>query len=343
MKILIANDGRHAHYYQRVALGNGLQSLGNDVAMWDRSTSNASAFDVFHSFEPDLFLGQSYNLDPATIKCIKNRPHLKVGLRVGDFKNDNPHILSIGQKEKRDLFELQDTTGQIKFVHIHYTPEGVEQTHSEYRQYGLNPVSLMMCADIHSYYHSQYDPALACDIGFVGGLWDYKAQVIKPYLFPLLQQWDTYKSKIFGNQPWYGVSQYCGLISDEKVKDLFASAKVCPNLSEPHAQQFGFDVNERIFKILCAGGFCVTDNVEGYKMFGDGVVIADSPQDFRETIQYFSKTSQGQNRALEISRKGHEFVMKNHTNIHRAADVLSYFGLSIPDNLDKVIEGVIGE
>lgn len=343
MRILIANDGLHAHYYQRVALGNGLQALGMDVAMWDRSTSNAPAFDVFHSFEPDLFLGQSYNLDPATIKCIKNRPHLKVGLRVGDFKNDNPHILSIGQKEKRNLFELQDATGQIKFVHIHYTPEGVEQTHSEYNQYGLKPVSLMMCADVQSYYHSQYDPTLSCDIGFVGGLWDYKAQVIKPYLFPLLNDYEMYKIKIFGNQPWYGVSQYCGLISDEKVKDLFASAKVCPNLSEPHAQQFGFDVNERIFKILCAGGFCVTDNVEGYKMFGDGVVIADSPQDFRETIQYFSKTSQGRNKALEISRKGHEFVMSNHTNIHRAEEVLGYFGVSIPENVDKVIKGVIGE
>lgn len=342
MKILIANDGLHAHYYQRVALGNGLQALGQDVAMWDRSKSSAPAFDIFRSFEPDCFLGQSYNLDEATIKCIKNRPHLKVGLRVGDFKNDNPHILSITPKEKRNLLELQESTGQVKFVHIHYTPEGVEQTHSEYNQYGLRPVSLMMCADIHSYYNAVYDPRLACDIGFVGGLWDYKGQVIKPYLFPLLEE-DQYKVKIFGNQPWHGVSKYCGVIGDEEVKNLFASALVCPNLSEPHAQEYGFDVNERIFKILCAKGFCVSDDVEGYNMFGDGIVIAKSPLDFRETIQYYTKTSKGMAEALEIASIGHEFVMKNHTNIHRASEVLSYFGRTIPSDLNKVIKGVIGE
>jgi hypothetical protein len=342
VKILIQNDGLHAHYYQRVALGNGLQSLGHDVAMWDTSKSGSSAFDIFHSYEPDLFLGQSYNLTPAIVKCIKHRPHLKVGLRVGDFKNDNPHILSIERKEKETLLELQESTGQVKFVHIHYTPEGVEQTHSEYKQYGLNPVSLMMSADIHSYYHSKYDKALRCDIGFVGGLWDYKAQVIKPYLFPLLED-NQFKAKIFGNQPWYGVSQYCGLISDDRVKDLFASAGVCPNLSEPHAQEFGFDVNERIFKILCAGGFCLSDNVEGYKMFGDGIAIADSPKDFHEKMEYYTRDSSGIVENDIRSRMGHEFVMKNHTNIHRAAEVLSHFGLTVPSDLDKVIKGVIGE
>jgi spore maturation protein CgeB len=340
MRILIANDGLHAHYYQRMALANGLTALGEDVAFWDIST--CSAFDVFDNFQPDAFLGQSYNLDQSTIKCIMERPHLKVGLRVGDFKNDNPHILSIKKKEKNNLLELQESTGQVKFVHIHYTPEGVEQTHSEYGQYGLNPVSLMMCADVHSYYHSKYDKTLSCDIGFVGGFWPYKGQVITPYLFPLLEESRGYNVKIFGNQPWR-VNQYCGNIKDNKVKDLFASAQVCPNLSEPHAQEFGFDVNERIFKILCAGGFCLSDNVEGYKMFGDGIAIADSPKDFHEKIEYYTRDSSGIVENDIRSRMGHEFVMKNHTNIHRAADVISYFGHDIPDDLDKVIKGVIGE
>ena len=341
MKILIGNDGLHAHYYQRMSWANGLIALGHQVAFWEMSQNNA--FDVFHDFEPDAFLGQSYNLTPSIIKCIKNRPHLKVGLRVGDFKNENPHILSIGARERRDLFELQDSTGQVKFVHIHYTPEGVAETHSEYEQYGLRPVSLMMCADLQSYYHYKYDPTLDCDIGFVGGLWDYKARVIKPYLFTLLNKRKQYKAKIFGNQPWYGVSQYFGVIEDHEVKNLFASARVCPNLSEPHAQEFGFDVNERIFKILCAEGFCISDNVEGYKMFGDGIVIAETPQDFAETVQYYTKTSKGKAEAVNIARIGHNFVMKNHTNVHRAADIVSYFGWSNPDDLDKVILGVIDE
>ena len=181
----------------------------------------------------------------------------------------------------------------------------------------------MMCADIFTYRNSTFDPTLECDIGFIGGYWPYKGQVLDKYLLPLLHPLGEYSVKIFGNQPW-GVNQYCGLISDDDAKNLFASAKICPNLSEPHAQEFGIDLNERIFKVLYAGGFCITDNVEAYKMFGDGVVIAESPEDFKEKIDFYLQNTEDRN---EIAEKGNKFVADNHTSIHRIAEILDYFDL----------------
>ena len=140
-------------------------------------------------------------------------------------------------------------------------------------------------------------------------------------MFPLLDPVGKYRVKIFGNQPWH-VNQYCGMISDEKVKDLFLSAKICPNLSEPHAQEYGYDVNERIFKILYAGGFCISDNVEGYKMFEDGIVIADSPKDFEHKVEYYL---QNPGERIGIATKGHNFVKENHTGFHRVAQILEAF------------------
>ena len=137
----------------------------------------------------------------------------------------------------------------------------------------------------------------------------------------MLENVGEYNVKIFGNQSWY-VNQYCGLIKDHKVKDLFFNAKICPNLSEPHAQKFGFDVNERIFKVLCAGGFCISDNVEGYKMFGDGIVIADSPQDFREKIDYYLNDECAR---VSIASKGRDLVLKKHSNQVRALEILKEF------------------
>ena len=181
----------------------------------------------------------------------------------------------------------------------------------------------MMCADIITYNNSVFDPTLECDLGFVGGYWPYKGQVLDKYLLPLLHPIGKYNVKIFGNQPW-GVNQYCGLIADEDVKNLFASAKICPNLSEPHAQEFGIDLNERIFKVLYAGGFCIADNVEAYKMFGDGIVIAESPEDFKEKIDhYLNNTSE----RVDIAAKGYQYIINNHTSVHRAAEILNYFGL----------------
>ena len=157
---------------------------------------------------------------------------------------------------------------------------------------------------------------------------------------PLLEDADKYKTKIFGNQPW-PANQYCGLIADEDVKNLFVSAKICPNLSEPHAQKFGFDVNERIFKILYAGGFCISDNVASYKMFGDGIVVADSPTDFRDKIDHYLKKP---GERMDIALKGYQYVLENHTGFHRISQILQELGLdAIASNiLSKYKESVNG-
>ncbi len=336
MKILISNDGKHAHYFQRIAWANAFKNCGFEVGFWDINTN--SAYDVFDQFEPDLFLGQSYNLSEAIINCIKERPHLKVGLRAGDWgsqteeiDHDRFNILtwhnSVDYNKRAAIERLQLETGQISFVHIHYPKNAVKVTHNNFDSIGIKPISLMMCADTFEYSGSKFDEKLACDIGFVGGYWPYKAQVMNPYLRPLLHPLGKYKVKIFGNQPW-PVNQYCGLIDDADVKNLFRSAKVCPNLSEPHAQKYGFDVNERIFKILYAGGFCISDNVEAYKMFGDGIVVADSPEDFREKVEYYANTDEGTIDRSLIIKKGQDFVTENHTGFHRIATIMEAFGYS---------------
>ena len=328
MKILISSDGTHAHYYQRMAWANAFQACGIQTAVWDCKT--IPAFDVFDSFEPDLFLGQSYNLTPDVIKCIYERPHLKVGLRAGDWGDHGSsvdtsrfNVLFCSPKEIETLKKLKEETGQPEFVHIHYPENAISVTHNNFEKIGIRAVSLMMCADTMTYSNAKPDPTLKCDLGFVGGFWPYKGQVITPYLFPLLHPINKYKVKIFGNQRWL-VNQYCGVIADDKVKDLFVSAKICPNLSEPHAQEFGFDVNERIFKILCAGGFCISDNVEGYKdTFGDCVPIAENPEHFEQLVNYYLENPQ---ETCDISKRGSRLVLENHTGFHRIAEILKEFG-----------------
>ena len=329
MKILISNDGTHAHFFQRMSWLNAFKSCGFTVGMWD--CKNVPAFDVFDQFEPDIFLGQSYNLDEALIKCIYERPHLKVGLRAGDWGDHEKeidkskyNILFASEKEKHILKKLKDETGKPDFVHIHYEQKNIDITHSRFNEIGIDAKSIMMCADANTYGDAKYNPTLDCDIGFVGGYWPYKGLVIREYLFQLLECGNDYRIKIFGNQPW-PANQYCGYIDDEEVKDLFISAKICPNLSEPHAQKFGIDVNERIFKVLYAGGFCVSDYVESYKsLFGDGVVLCKSPEDFQAKIKFFLENDEER---MSIAKKGKSIVETNHTNFHRIATILGYFGL----------------
>lgn len=327
MKILISNDGRHAHYYQRMSWARAFSAVGHSCIFWDVKTANA--FDVFDKCEPDIFMGQAYNLDEATIKCIKERPHLRVGLRAGDWGDHEAevdkskyNILFCSQKEKDMLKRLKDETGKPDFVHIHYSQEAMSVTHNRFSNIGIRAESLMMCADTIEYGDAQYDPMFDCDIGFVGGYWPYKGLVIDKYLMPLLYPVGKYKVKIFGNQAW-PANQYCGLIEDKNVKTLFKSSKICPNLSEPHAQAFGFDVNERIFKVLYSGGFCVSDYVEGYNIFGDGIAMAKDPEEFKYLIdRYLENPEERKN----VASRGREIVIANHTGFDRASRIMDILG-----------------
>jgi len=327
MKILISSDGIHAHFYQRMAWARAFVKAGHYASLWDIKSVNA--FDVFDKFEPDIFMGQLYNLDEASIKCIKERPHMRVVLRAGDWGDHEAevdkskyNILFCSNKEKELLKRLKDETGKPDFIHIHYTPEAMVHTHNKFESIGINAESIMMCADTIEYANSEYDESLDCDIGFVGGYWPYKGIVIDKYLKPLLFPAGKYKVKIFGNQVW-DVNQYCGLLHDSNVKNLFKSAKICPNLSEPHAQKFGFDVNERIFKVLFSGGFCISDNVEGYKIFKDGIVIASDPEDFKSKIDFYLSNKDNRDAIIKIGRR---IVMENHTGFDRTAKIMKLLG-----------------
>ena len=45
---------------------------------------------------------------------------------------------------------------------------------------------------------------------------------------------------------------YLATSLDDIADYIYASAKICPNISEPHSLVFGFDVVERPFKIMSA-------------------------------------------------------------------------------------------
>ncbi len=157
---------------------------------WFWYCKNVTPLDVIDSFDPDVFLGQSYNLTSGLLKCIYERPHLKIGLRAGDWGSyqytPEDRVLYCSQQEVDILAKLKEQTGQPNFVHIHYPQDAVNQTHNKFREVGIEPISLMMCADTSDYEGAVVEDELKCDIGFVGGFWPYKGQVIEPYLFPLL-------------------------------------------------------------------------------------------------------------------------------------------------------------
>lgn len=331
MKILISIDNYFAHYYIRLAIARVLTIMGHQVVLWD--INKKPVYDAFDELEPDLFIGQTFNITKPIIECLAERPHCKVIMKASDYgavssmiDRDKYPVLIANEKEIDMVKELQEKTGKPNFVYVHYMKERMHGTHNYWKDnLGINYFSLMNAADITQYTNGTPKPEYDCDFCFVGGRWGYKSRTFDKWLIPLLSRDKNYRVKIFGNQAW-GVSQYCGFLPEEEVKHLFSSAKVCPNLSEPHSQDLGYDVIERPFKLLAAKACVLSDYVEDlYKLFPDGEIhFAKTPEEFVDKLDVLLSD---QKLRVESAMAGYENVLKHHTYFHRVRDIMLELGM----------------
>lgn len=338
LKILCRYDPSGPHYV-RSGWGKAFKAAGCDFRFW--VPDSKSAFDAFSDFEPDIFLGTTYDMDRALVKCITARPEMKVGLfasawgdRINDVDLAKYPIVVVSEQEKRVIEHLKQTTGKPDFVFIHVTPKFLEPTMGGWRSIGVEPLGILNAADIVDYRPATRLPELMCDVAFCGGYWGYKGRNLTDYIIPLCHPSTGLNVKIFGNKPW-PVHSYLGTIKDENVRHLFNSATVCPNVSEPHSTDLGWDIVERPFKVMSAGGFCISDYVEeAREIFKPSqLIMCETPQKFRDAVQWF--VEHPEERAPYI-KDGMEAVLKNHTYLDRVSMMLNNFTLE--EEAAKVME-----
>jgi len=307
--------------------GNALRAAEHDFVFW--RPEDKPTFDAFDEFNPDVFIGTTFDLTRSMVKCIQERPNLKVILKGSNWGEIDKEInkakfpvVTVTDTEKRIIEQLKKETGKPDFVFCHYHPNRVEQTMAGWREIGVEPLGIMNAADVIDYPFGERKEYLASDIAFVGGYWGYKARNLDQTIIPLCETVGKYNIKIWGNQPW-PVPQFLGFTNTEMVKDIYASAKICPSISEPHSNEFGFDVIERPFKILSAGGTLVGDHVSSLQ---HDVFPGIELPFFKKNcllVDYIEAVLQGEE---EIPQKDQDLarqrVFEEHTYFHRMAYLL---------------------
>lgn len=330
MKIL-CNYTPCGPHYVRSGWGRVFRALGHNFLFWNPQTK--SAFDVFSEFEPDVYIGTTYELDRAVYKNVASRPHMRVALYAsawgpyldGVDPTKYPVVVA-GEQEKATVERLKKETGRPDFVFIHAHGHWLEGTMSGWAATGVPYLGVLNAADTFLYLNPPRRPELACDVGFVGGYWGYKARNLDRFLLPLCHPSSGLSVKVFGNQPW-PVHQYLGRVDDFTAASLFPSAAVCPNVSEPHSTDLGWDVIERPFKVLCAGGVCVSDYVaEARDLFAEGELpMAKTPREFEDLVRTavdFPETS------ARLAAEGRKKVLAEHTYWDRVAQLWTGLGMA---------------
>ena len=324
MKILIQHEHNASHYIY-TGLQRAFISQGHECTFWD--TKSLAAFDIFDMFEPDIFIGQGYNLTRAIIKCIKERPNIKVLLKVGcwgpvckDVDTEKYPILLKTDEEIKSVEQVSDAVKNLTlFNYVH--PNRKDYLMGSWEGVVAKTIGLLPAADMNECEAGVFDPSLECEIGFTGGYWPYKGQNLDKYIIPMCYPVGKHNIKIFGNQPW-PVPQYMGAASNETVRNLFKSALICPNVSEPHANVFGFEVNERVFKLAASGAFFISDPIASLTediFTKNEAVVAKDPKDFYELIQEVIKNPEIREKHIHACQ---DTVLKNHTYAHGAKQIL---------------------
>jgi hypothetical protein len=210
---------------------------------------------------------------------------------------------------------------QPAFVHTATVPGGLG-FFAEWEQHGMIVVSLPLACDTSLYASDlSVEPMFeGVRLAVVGGYWESKGKQLDRYLKPFEDD-----LIIYGYSPW-PYRGYRGMLERTAEPVLYRQALLSPVINEPSVALLNGQINERIFKVLGAGGVPLVDAVSAYReLFSpDELIIPGDEHEFHDLIRQHLA---GEDFLIPFSRKGREAVLSRHTYRHRAEQVLAAFGL----------------
>lgn len=342
MKVLIlAGDGA----IQQVRLGyaNAMAHIGMQCTIWQPNVK--PAFDIFSELEPDILFCGTWEINEAILKNILERPHLQLILWGGNWGSFDKEInytqdpiLAINETEKIIVPQLVKNNN-VHNVFTYYHQRWANVTHDYWKNIGIDPIGLPLAADLVNFGIVEEKQELKCDCSFVGGYWPYKAVNLNKFLLPLCYPQSKLKIKIFGYGGW-PIAQYLGSIDNYLLPNLFRSSLINLNIFEPLAGKYGFDVNERYYKVLACGGFCISEYCESaaYDIFNNKeVAFVNTPTGLKDMIEHFVQHPE---QRLPYIERGLHSIKHNHNYFIRLQQLLKVIGLTnhkLSINLDNTI------
>ncbi len=325
-KIMIM-DGQGANHFYRLAWARALQTVGHTVFFWD--DSGKSPFDAFAEFNPEIFIGSTWQLNRAIVKNLCSRPNVKVLLSAdnwGDLPIDlQKYPVGVATDEQKRLAEelYRGSTG-FRNVITQHNASWAERTHGRWKDLGLTVHGITLCADVTEYYPIGADDQYKCEIAYCGGYWPYKgASTLDRYLLPLMYPNTSWRIRLFGSG-WNTV-HYQGKISSIEMAKFYRNAGVTPSFGEAHSHELYADLPQRYFQVPACMGFQISPRIIGIdEIYGEGeIVLVDSTEEFFDRVIYYLNNP---DETIPYRVAGCKTVFAANTGFHRAAELMRILG-----------------
>jgi len=256
-----------------------------DVRMWN-GNENISSFDIFDTYQPDVFWCHSRDLTRSLTKVLLDSKfdETKAIIFLNDYEDAT-------EDEKKYVNQLKSKY-QTMF----------SQNFENYLPYwsGIRCFSCLPAADITRFKPKDIDNRYYSPISFIGQWEPSKEENIKKYIYPYLD----FGIKIYGFGNW-SVANHLGIITNN---DVFCNIISNSDLNLSVTNNKGYSPSERIFKILACKGRCLIlgANKEYENLFGNYCMV-DTVKTYQELIGKISTN----------------WILDNHTYEHRINQVFN--------------------
>lgn len=290
MKILIKECGIESYN-----LTKAFKFLEFNVALWGGPTSS---FDVFDSFEPDVFICNGDTLDISMVKCLKERPYVKTLIKVS---NNSAKARELSVKypiklaTKREIYLID-----IIKPFLYTSNQDVELS-------GYSNINKVLnSADPFQ----TYGESVKSDVVYYG-IYDKRNGLLNDILYKLCEDF-RYNIKIFGPNK-FPLSQFCGNVPNENI--VRSGAIINLNIGEICDVIEGFEVPTSLY------------NNYFNKYFTISTAYTDTPaesfisiKDLMDKIEFYVKNPENRN-----TKTYYEYALNN-TSLHRASQILEIIG-----------------
>lgn len=343
MKILYHAPSLNSIYAQRTIYNgykNAFLALGHE---FEPLTANDDFVEKIEAFQPNLFVTSSHfwyrkYLDYDILKSMRNSG-LFVLTKI-DFW-DSP----IGRFRINEAVSLSKDNGALRLIrkhllgdaYFHVVENDDERMLGFHKEFDFGYHTIPLAADEFSLKGVENRKFIS-DISYIGTNLPQKRAFIKKNVFPLSkiakldiygQDW-TIADQLKGSFQKFG--QYFNLpvlrslqkpkLQIEDEGDIYKSSLISINVHEEYQKKFGGDCNERTFKIPCAGGFQVVDNVRCIRKYfnvGTEIIVGENEHDWLDKVFFYLKNP---DKRIEIIEAGMKRVLSEHTYKHRATQML---------------------
>jgi spore maturation protein CgeB len=299
--------------------------------------------------EPDIYGRQqkrdSGNIDYATVRVYQTPAHLNMVLaeacaadliikhsgvgaddeflegavldcktqerKVAFWDVDAPATLARVEGNAQDPF--RELIPQYDFI---FTYGGGDPVVEHYKRLGAKHcVPIYNGLDPDTHHPVDADPAVQCDLAFVGHRLPDREKRVTDFFFAAAEQAPEF-SFLLGGEGWGGRGlpknvYWIGHVGSADHNRINCSARMVLNINRDSMAAVGFSPPTRVFEAAGAGACVITDAWTGIDQFfepGEEILVANSANDI---VSYLRGTSQ--ERALEIGSAMRQRALREHT------------------------------